>query len=154
EDKDLRKACQAAARRGESSHAVAGALTLASTEQGIAVTPDDLDADPFLLNCTDGTLDLRTGELRDHGPGDLLTKMTAAAIRSMVTAKDIYFTRFLERVQPDPAMRGYLARLLGHALEGRVVSHILPILHGEGANGKGTLVGAVLAALGDYADAA
>src|SRR5260370_670800 len=65
------------------------------------------------------------------------------------------FAAFLERVQPDPAMRAFLARLLGHALEGRVVSHVLPIFHGEGGNGKGTLINhAVLPALGDYADAA
>ena len=52
-------------------------------------------------------------------------------------------------------MRDYLARLLGHGLEGRVVSHILAILCGAGANGKGTLINhAVLPALGDYADAA
>ena len=48
---------------------IAGALTLAGTEAGIVVTPDDLDADPFLLNCANGTLDLRTGELRDARPG-------------------------------------------------------------------------------------
>ena len=52
-------------------------------------------------------------------------------------------------------MRAYLARLLGHTLDGRQVVHILPILYGLGANGKGTLIGsAVLPALGDYADAA
>ena len=52
-------------------------------------------------------------------------------------------------------MRAFLGRLLGHALEGRVVSHILPIFYGEGGNGKGTLINhAVLPALGDYADAA
>jgi putative DNA primase/helicase len=67
------------ARRGESAAGVSGALTLASTEAGIVVTPDDLDADPFLLNCTNGTLDLRTGELRPHDPADLITKMTNAA---------------------------------------------------------------------------
>ena len=56
-----------------------GRSTLAGTEPGIVVTPDDLDADPFLLNCANGTLDLRTGELRGHDPADLLTKMTGAA---------------------------------------------------------------------------
>lgn len=60
----------------------------------------------------------------------------------------------LPRCQPDPAMRAYLARILGHALEGRTVSHIVPIFHGEGGNGKSTLVDAVMTALGDYADAA
>ena len=51
-------------------------------------------------------------------------------------------------------MRAYLARLLGHGLEGRVVEHVLGIFHGVGRNGKGTLIGAVKSALGDYADAA
>jgi putative DNA primase/helicase len=64
------------------------------------------------------------------------------------------FGAFLARVQPDPEMRAYLGRLVGHSLEGRVTEHILPIFHGDGANGKGTFIGAVLAALGDYADAA
>ena len=52
---------------------------------GIVVTPDDLDADPFLLNCANGTLDLRTGELHAHDPADLLTKMTGAAYRPALT---------------------------------------------------------------------
>lgn len=146
------KAELAIARRGESSHAIAGALTLASTEQGIAVSPDDLDADPFLLNCANGTLDLRTGELWPHNPGDLLTKMTGAAYRPGMPAPE--FTKFLERVQPDPEMRTYLARLLGHSMEGRVTEHVLPIFHGPGANGKSTFTNLQIAALGDYADAA
>jgi putative DNA primase/helicase len=151
-DKDRHVALNLA-RRGESSAGVSGALTLASTEEGIVVSPDDLDADPFLLNCRNGVLDLRTGQLAPHNPALLLTKMTGAAY--LPGAASPAFARFLERVQPDPGMRAFLARLLGHTLEGRVVSHILPIFHGEGGNGKGTLINhAVLPALGDYADAA
>src|SRR5512135_408992 len=78
DDKE-RKARMALARRFESAAGVAGALTLAGTEPGVAVAPELLDADPWLLNCRNGTLDLRTGELRDHDPVDLITKVTAAA---------------------------------------------------------------------------
>lgn len=152
QDEKARKAAENIARRGESAHAVAGALTLTGTEPGIVVTPDDLDADPFLLNCANGTLDLRTDELRPHDPADLLTKMAGAAYTPDAACPE--FTKFLKRVQPKQEMRAYLARLLGHALEGRVTAHILPIFHGAGANGKGTLTTAVLAALGDYGDAA
>jgi D5-like protein len=79
EEEKERQAALNRARRGESSAGVSGALTLAGTEAEVVVTPDDLDADPFLLNCTNGTLDLRTGELRPHDPADLITKMTNAA---------------------------------------------------------------------------
>jgi putative DNA primase/helicase len=150
-DEKERQAAVNRARRGESSAGVSGALTLAGTEAEIVITPGDLDADPFLLNCTNGTVDLRTGELRPHDPADLITKMARAAYRP--DAASTAFGEFLERVQPDEGMRKFLARLLGHSLEGRV-SEILPIFHGEGANGKSTLIGVVLAALGDYADAA
>jgi len=42
-------------------------------------------------------------------------------------------------------MRAFLARLLGHALEGRVIEHVLPIFHGDGGNGKSTLVSRITA---------
>jgi putative DNA primase/helicase len=141
-----------AAKRAESNGSVKGALTLASTEPEIAVSPDDLDADPYLLNCRNGILDLRTGQLGPHDPVRLLTKMAGSACEP--GAPGPTFTKFLERIQPDPAMREYLSRLLGHALDGTVAAHILPIFYGDGANGKSTLVDAVMAALGDYADAA
>jgi putative DNA primase/helicase len=152
EDDQKRKALVALARRGESASGVRGALTLAGTEHEIVVTPDDLDADPYLLNCPNGTLDLRTAQVRGHDPADLITKLAGASYDPHATGPG--FAKFLERVQPDPAMRSYLARLLGCSLEGRVTEHILPIFSGTGANGKSTLIGAVLAALGDYGNAA
>jgi putative DNA primase/helicase len=51
-------------------------VSLAQAE--LAITPGQLDANPWLLNCPNGTLDLRTGHLRPHRREDLLTKTTAA----------------------------------------------------------------------------
>ena len=58
---------------------------------------------------------------------------------------------FLARVQPDEAMRAYLGRVTGLALEGRVTEHVLPVHYGDGCNGKTTFTEAVAYALGDYA---
>jgi putative DNA primase/helicase len=151
-NKDERKAALNIARRGESAAGVAGMLTLAGTESGIAVTPDELDADPWLLNCMNGVLDLRTGQLGPHDPALMLTKLAGAAYEPDATGAE--FDKFLARIQPDAAMREYLSRLLGHALLGTVREHILPIWFGVGANGKGSLTDATLTALGDYGDAA
>jgi putative DNA primase/helicase len=148
-DDNTRKAKLALARKLESAASIRGVLHLASSEPGIAITPDDVDADPFLLNCTNGTVDLRTLTLHPHDPADLLTKMTGAAYDPRAAGTE--WDEFLARVQPDEAMRTYLARLTGHALEGRVTAHLLPIFAGSGANGKSTYVNAVTAALGDYA---
>lgn len=125
-------------------------LTLAATEERVAIAPAQLDADPHLLNVQNGTIDLRTGELRLANPDDLLTKLCGAAYHPDTEAPE--FVKFLERVQPDQGMRDFLARLFGHALLGKVVDHVLAIFYGIGANGKTTLVEAVAAAFGDYAD--
>jgi putative DNA primase/helicase len=148
-DADQRRAAVIAARHRESAHAIAGSLTLASTETELAVPVDALDADPYLLNCANGTLDLRTRELRPHDPADLLTKVTRAAYRPKASSPA--WAAFLARVQPGETMRAYLGRVTGLALEGKVTEHLLPVHYGDGCNGKTTFFEAVSFALGDYA---
>ncbi len=63
--KEERKALAAHANRSESAARIGAMIHLASTEPGIPVTPDQLDTDPWALNVLNGTLDLRTGKLRD-----------------------------------------------------------------------------------------
>jgi putative DNA primase/helicase len=105
------------------------------------------DADPMLLNTPAGVLDLATGALRPHDPALAMTKL---ARHSPGTQGQQAWEAFLDRVLPDPAVRGYVRRVLGHSLLGEVRDHVLPMLHGDGRNGKGTLRDAVLWAVGDY----
>lgn len=144
-DKQLR----ADVARCESDAGIKGVLGIASALVEFAATIDDLDADPYLLNCANGTLDLRTGHLRPHDPADRLAKVTNAAYRG--DAEPTVWDAFLEQVLPDADERGYLQRVIGQALFGRVTEHLLPVLIGTGANGKSTMCNAVTAALGDYA---
>ena len=50
--------------------------SLKETRPMLLTTPEQLDADPYLLNTPSGTYDLRHGALsrRDHDPADLVTK--------------------------------------------------------------------------------
>lgn len=138
-----------AAKKAQSAYGIRAMLELAGTEPQIAVTPDDLDAHPHLLNTTTGVLDLTTGQVTAHDPALHLTKITGAGYNPDATAPT--FTQFLERVQPHQEMREFLARLLGHTLTGQVLEHLMAILYGTGANGKTTLVEIVRKVLGDYA---
>jgi len=65
--------------RLETAQAITGILTEAAALQAFSVVVDAIDADPWLLNCANGTLDLRTMELREHNPDDLITKVARAA---------------------------------------------------------------------------
>lgn len=136
-------------RSCESANGIAGVLSIASALESFSTTVADLDADPFLLNTANGTLDLRTFDLREHDPADRLTKVTRGACRDDVDRGE--WDGFLTSVLPDADERGYLQRVIGQALYGRVTEHLFPVLIGKGANGKSTMYDAVCKALGDYA---
>ncbi|MFO6454516.1 MULTISPECIES: phage/plasmid primase, P4 family [unclassified Aeromicrobium] len=142
-DHDLRRDV----RKAESASGVAGILDLAKPM--LAATIEDLDADPWLLNCANGTLDLRTRALRPHDPADRLTRVTTGAYRPDADAA--VWEAFLAQVLPSADVRGYLQRVVGQAVYGRVREHLFPVLTGTGANGKSTAYTAITSALGDYA---
>jgi putative DNA primase/helicase len=132
-----------------SSHSAhQGILSIASVLPEMAVGADEIDVDPYLLNCANGTLDLRTMELKDHDSSDRLTKVTRAAYDP--AADQSQWLAFLERVLPDDNVRHFLQRYIGVALLGIVREHVLPIATGVGANGKSTFINGMLYALGDY----
>lgn len=137
------------ARRCESDAGIRGVLGIAAALPGFAATVRDLDADPYLLNAANGTVDLRSMELRPHRPADRITKVTRAAYDPNAPAAA--WTQFLEQVLPDSGVREYLQRIIGVSLLGTVVEHLVPIWTGTGANGKSTAYKAILWALGDYA---
>lgn len=136
----------------ESASGVDGVLRLASCLEAFAVSPDMLDADPYLLNSATGTLDLRTGTVREPSPKDLITKVTRCGIGAADGGPA--FRQFIVEVLPEPEVREFVQRLLGYALLGVVREHVLALFTGTGCNGKSTLLDAVMDALGDYAIAA
>ncbi|HEY9289644.1 MAG TPA: phage/plasmid primase, P4 family [Microlunatus sp.] len=144
-DKDLRRAVL----RCESAAGVRGILDVAAALPPFAHTVPDLDPDPYVLNTANGTLDLRTGELRDHDPADRITKITNGSYRHE-SAGDLW-PSFIERILPDAEVREFVRRLAGVGLLGTVVEQVLAIFTGVGANGKSVIVGALDHALGDYA---
>ena len=54
-------------------------LTVASSEPEVAIAAEQLDADPWLLSCGNGTVDLGTGEFRPHEPANLISLGTDVA---------------------------------------------------------------------------
>lgn len=147
--------------RAELAHAVRSAgearvramLALASSAPELAVSPDQLDADPWLLNLPNGTLDLRTGTLRPHAPEDLLTRMAGTHFNPDAGAPR--FDAFLRQItNSDTELVDFLQRWAGYCLTGVTSEHVMLVAQGTGANGKTTLVELLKELLGDYATAA
>ena len=112
--------------------------------------PSELDKDPWLFNCENGTLDVRTGTLRDHNPEDYIT--ICAPVRYNKDAKAPLFEQFIEEiVEGGQPTAKFLQRWYGSALTGVVREHHLLILCGSGRNGKGALNRTTEHVLGEYA---
>jgi len=126
-------------------------VKLAAPDVPVAVS--ELDANPKLLNCLNGTVDLRTGELRQHKQEDNLTKLCPTNYSP--EASSYNWDRFLESLFDDSEIIAYLQRFFGYCLTGQVSEQILSVLWGSGSNGKSTLLNAIQATLGgDYTCAA
>ncbi len=109
------------------------------------------DGDNYLLNCPDGTYDLRTMTRREHDPADCIT-MIARAVPTDTGGR--VFRRFLKEITlEDQALEDFLQISLGSCLSGAVEEHWLMFWTGEGRAGKNTLGNAVLYVMGDYARA-
>lgn len=149
-DDDDVKALASWAKRSEAEARLRAMTFLAQSEPGIAVTPVQLDAEPWLLNTETGTLDLRTVELRPHRREELLTKLAPVAYDA--TAECPRWLAFLSRIFDDnEALIAFLQRALGYALTADTREQCFFLLWGAGANGKTTLLKTVSSILGDYA---
>ena len=117
------------------------------------VTPSELDADLWLLNCRNGTVDLRTGKLLPHHPENLCTKQVPVVFDQQ--AKCPTWLAFLLRVMADNrALVQFLQRAIGYSLTGSTVEQVLFFFYGTGANGKSTFIETCRKLLGDYAQQA
>jgi putative DNA primase/helicase len=149
-DEDQRTAIFSHARRSESRHNLESMIALAQSQLGVAVSPAQLDTDPLVLNCLNGTLDLRTGQLRPHRPEDHISKLTPVEYHPH--AKCPLFQAFLHRIlDGDQALIGFQQRAIGYTLTGCVTEKALFCLHGAGNNGKTTLLEVIRKILGEYA---
>jgi len=124
-----------------------------SWERPVWVAPEELDCDAWLLNCGNGTVDLRTGMLRPHDRGDYITKIANADY--VPGAECPRWRRFIgEAMGGNVALVSFLQRAGGWALTGDTTEQMLFVLHGGGANGKSTFINTMLNLLGDYGVAA
>jgi putative DNA primase/helicase len=142
-------------KRTESAPGIEGMLKIAGALRPLSVASSALDMDPHLFNMPNGTLHLGHQRIQPNSRSDLITKVSGGSIRLAVddTAQrePTEWESFICRIQPAEDVRAFVQRLFGYAMFGKVTEHILPIFTGEGANGKGTLRDAFLAAFGDYA---
>lgn len=125
----------------------AAVMRLAAGIEGVLTDATDMDTHHDLLNVHNGVVDLRAGELRGHDPDLLMTKVTRAEYRRGYRHVD--WSKALEAI-PGQARDWYQVRM-GQASTGHMTpDDLLIVAHGDGSNGKTTVVEPITQALGDY----
>lgn len=121
---------------------------------GIAIMSSEVDRDPYLLGVTNGVVDLRSGTLLRPDPRRLVLSNTGLAFDPQAECPD--WEPFLRAVfsqgdgTEDDSLFQYVRRFLGYCLTGLRQPELFTILHGDGSNGKSTLLTILEMILGDY----
>jgi putative DNA primase/helicase len=127
---------------------IEAAIKMFATERGISIVTDAFDADTDLLNLTNGTLDLVSGELMPHDPANMLTLTMGAQLDKDAEAP--LFRRFMEQAFPDDSVRDYVHRGMGYTLLGRPSERTLFLLHGPSGTGKSVFTSVMTEIFGSY----
>ena len=148
--RDMGKELFTWAVKSESRDRLAAMLEVAKSRPSIAVAADALDADPMLLNVLNGTIDLRTGTLRPHDRGDLITKLAPVEYRP--GHRDERWERFLDSsTKSDAALIEFMQLAAGYTLTGDTSEEILFLVYGPENSGKTTFLESMRGVLGEYA---
>lgn len=124
-------------------------LTLAKKEEQIEVFEGDFDKHPYLLNCLNGTINLRSGEIKEHDPNDLITQVAPVVYDSEAISED--WERFLEDTTGgDADLRRFLMKAVGYSANGTSEMEKMFLCWGPKDSGKSTFMEAVKKTLGGY----
>lgn len=135
------------ARKSQAKSRIDPMLMLAAEALSVAVTDFDSDAD--VINCTNGVVDLRTGEIVDHAPEQRVMKKASAKYAKQSTCPQ--WLAFLRDVfQGDEELISYMQKALGYSITGNTNEQCLFIAYGLGSNGKTTLFETIHSIISDY----
>jgi len=110
----------------------------------------DFDKHPWLLNCKNGIVDLKTGKLLPHDRDLLMSQSTGCDFYTENTRAPV-FESFIKKIIPDDDTAEFLVRYIGYSLTGSTKEQSYVFLHGNtGNNGKSTLINILQHIFGDY----
>ena len=114
----------------------------------VQIEQSKLDADEFMLNTPNKTVNLVTGECLEHKAEDYITKQTT--VSPSEEGKDIWLDALNTFFVDDTELISYVQKIVGLASIGKVYVEALIIAYGEGRNGKSTFWNVVSKVLGTY----
>ena len=138
------------AMQSESGRRRKALIEVASWIPELNIKADDLDKDPWLLNVKNGTIDLRSGEIREHRQEDLITRIANVDFDEKADCP-VWRKFIMEIMNYNADLIHFIQNAAGWAITGDTSEQLMFILFGTGANGKSTFLNTIMNLLGDYA---
>lgn len=126
---------------------------LKDCQSAMTITINQFDADPYLINCLNGTYNLLDGSFHQHDAKDYLTLKTNCNYPTLVQILTFdRWEKFIDEITcGDKNLAKYIQKALGYSLIGLTNEECMFIAYGKTTrNGKGTLLNTIQYILGDY----
>lgn len=118
---------------------------------GIPIYPDEMDSFTDYLNCQNGIVNLRNGELLPHDPNFIMSKICHCDYAVNGKPPEMWL-KFLDDVtKGDKELQRYLQKCIGYSLSGSTREQCAFFVYGMGNNGKSTFAETISDMLGSYA---
>ncbi len=124
-------------------------LTLATSLPVFALRGNEWDTPSMLLPVANGIVDLTTGTFRDARPIDTIRSVSPVEWRGLNEPCPLWEKALREIFNDDAELIAFMQRLFGYCITGETKEQVLPILWGDGANGKSTIMDLLSAVLGE-----
>lgn len=116
----------------------------------IPVDQDDLDAYPDYINCRNGIVNLRNGELIPHDSSFMMSKMCRTEYDQSGKEPKLWLSFLNDVTNGNKELQEYIQRSVGYALTGSTAEQCAYFLYGVGNNGKSTFLDVIANLLGGY----
>lgn len=118
---------------------------------GIPASPDAFDSYMDYLNCQNGIVNLRNGELIPHDSNFMMSKLSLTEYDT-TGAEPKLWLKFLDDVtNGNKDLQDYIQKCIGYSLTGSNEEQCAYFLYGIGNNGKSTFLDVLADMLGGYA---
>ena len=118
---------------------------------GIPATPDMFDSYSDYLNCQNGIINLRNGELIPHDAHFMMSKIVHSEYDVDGVEPDLWLSFLNDITNGNQELIDYIQVCIGYSLSGSTREQCAYFLYGLGNNGKSTFLDTIADLLGEYA---
>lgn len=151
QDDDLQEQALKFAKKTAGSNAKEAMIKECQHLNGIPASPDDFDSYTDFLNCQNGIVNLRNGELIPHDPSFMMSKICNAEYDVKRRKPKMWLSFLKDVTNDDQELIDYIQKCVGYSLSGSNREQCAYFLYGMGNNGKSTFLDTISDLMGGYA---